>query len=130
MTERCSKKLWSNYGDYQCSHKGVVCRNGKWYCKQHDPGDHEKAQTWWEVRASFRRIDPVQVLSETSSTIKTKSGLSFRKISMDSWILPTFEEAKAYLVAHMKREVTQYARRLERAKLDLEAVRKLEEPTP
>jgi hypothetical protein len=124
--ERCSKKLWS---DYQCSHKGIVCRDGKWYCKKHDPGDPEKDQTWWHASALSYRIDPVQVLSATASTVLLKDRSRQYKDNASSWIRPTFEEAKACLVAHLEREVTRYARRLKRAEQNLESARKLEQPT-
>ncbi len=39
VKERCSGTV-SEVGvwhSHQCSRKGVVLREGKWYCKQHDP---------------------------------------------------------------------------------------------
>jgi len=128
MAERCSKVLLSGYIEHQCYRKAVVCRNGKWYCKQHDPGDPEKDQTWWHASALSYRIDPVQVLSATKSTVLVKGGRRKHKNGEYEWICPTFEEAKACIVDYLEREVTQYARRLERAEQDLAAARKLEEP--
>jgi predicted NBD/HSP70 family sugar kinase len=35
---RCSKRVWSGSWDkLPCSRRGVIERDGKWYCKQHDP---------------------------------------------------------------------------------------------
>lgn len=128
MAERCSKKLWRYNAYYQCFRPGIVCRNGKWYCKQHDPGDPTEAQTRWVASILSYQIDPIQVLSETESTVLVKGGRRKRKVSEYEWICPTFEEAKACLVGYLEREVAKYARRLERAEHDLEAARKLEEP--
>ena len=35
--DRCSATVWSNYHDNRCSRKAVVQRDGKGYCRQHDP---------------------------------------------------------------------------------------------
>jgi hypothetical protein len=38
MDERCSAKIpFDTWHDAQCSKPAVVERNGKWYCKIHDP---------------------------------------------------------------------------------------------
>lgn len=34
--QRCCKRLYG-YIDRHCTRTGVVKREGKWYCKQHDP---------------------------------------------------------------------------------------------
>jgi hypothetical protein len=57
-----------------------------------------------------------------------EDGRRQRKVTEDSWICPTFEEAKECLVEYLERKVTRYASRLERAEQDLAAARKLEEP--
>jgi hypothetical protein len=33
----CPREEWGYYHQYQCSRKGVVARDGRWYCAQHDP---------------------------------------------------------------------------------------------
>lgn len=35
--EQCSETLFRDYSRYSCSRRGVVMREGKSYCKQHDP---------------------------------------------------------------------------------------------
>ena len=41
----CSKKMWANFYSHRCSRKGVVEREGKFYCKQHDPVAKAKRDT-------------------------------------------------------------------------------------
>lgn len=38
-TQGCSKRVWNDesYDYFQCSFKGKVERDGKWYCGTHDP---------------------------------------------------------------------------------------------
>lgn len=35
--EMCCARVFGDYRLYPCSRKGSVERDGKWYCKQHDP---------------------------------------------------------------------------------------------
>lgn len=36
--KRCAKTFWtSNWSHRNCSRKGVIERDGEWYCRQHDP---------------------------------------------------------------------------------------------
>ena len=39
MTEKhqCSEKVWFQYGSHLCEIPAIVERDGKWYCKIHDP---------------------------------------------------------------------------------------------
>ncbi len=37
MSPRCSDSVLQNYRTSPCSRKGTVERDGKWYCRQHDP---------------------------------------------------------------------------------------------
>ena len=50
---KCSERVWHRHawGDGPCSRNGVVERNGRWYCKQHDPEvkkarDAERKARW------------------------------------------------------------------------------------
>ena len=36
-TQGCSKKVWSGYGQYDCSRAGKIEEGGKWYCATHAP---------------------------------------------------------------------------------------------
>lgn len=47
-----------------------------------------------------------------------------------AWVRPTFEEARTCLVGYYTRKITDLARQLEYAERNLEAARKMEEPTP
>ena len=35
--ENCSAGVWQGWRSLSCSRKGKIERDGKWYCKQHDP---------------------------------------------------------------------------------------------
>ena len=49
----CCTKIWAagRFNYIQCSRKGTVEVNGKWYCWQHDPGRDAKVkiakEKWW-----------------------------------------------------------------------------------
>lgn len=54
----CVKQIWSGFGDHQCSRKIKVTRDGKGYCKQHDPVEVERRQkaqsAKWKAEAEER----------------------------------------------------------------------------
>ena len=132
MNERCSRKQWINHGYYQCYRKAAVFRNGRWYCKQHDPGDPSKAQTWWRANPMNMvfPVEAVQIVKETPDTVKTTNGITIHKTTETAWVRPTFEEARTCLVGYYTRKITDLASQLEYAERNLEAARKMEEPTP
>lgn len=37
MNQRCCENVFDGWHHHPCSRKGVIERDGKWYCKQHDP---------------------------------------------------------------------------------------------
>jgi hypothetical protein len=54
MSEQCQGKLKTLYG--RCERRGTICRDGKFYCWQHDPGTPEQAKAdrmkrWAEQQA-------------------------------------------------------------------------------
>ena len=67
MTEnQCSKQIYANYSRHPCSRKGVVEREGKFYCKQHDPvriktreerRNRKWNQEWAEAKAQRDHIN-------------------------------------------------------------------------
>ena len=67
MTEtQCSKQIYANWSRHPCSRKGIVEREGKFYCKQHDPvriKDQEEKQNrkwdqeWAEAKAKRDHIN-------------------------------------------------------------------------
>ena len=70
--------------DRRCSRKGSVCRNGTWYCKQHDPevvkAKREAQRAAWEREAADRRahaerLDAVQDACEGVETSDLRPGL-------------------------------------------------------
>ncbi|KKN71835.1 hypothetical protein LCGC14_0416890 [marine sediment metagenome] len=53
MGGQCSTRVWiSDWDKAQCSKKAVVKRDGKWYCKIHDP-EYIKAK---EDKRQARRV--------------------------------------------------------------------------
>lgn len=59
--ERCSEQLWHHWHTIPCARRGVVTRDGKLWCKQHDPeavkARREKAdEAWREERARRERV--------------------------------------------------------------------------
>lgn len=55
--DRCQKQVWdrdSHWGSYQCSRRGVVERDGKLYCKQHDPEAVKARQAERDAKAGAR----------------------------------------------------------------------------
>ncbi len=55
VKNRCCKKVYTgNWLSHQCSRKGVVCREGKYYCNQHDPiritKENRKKEEAWRKR--------------------------------------------------------------------------------
>lgn len=50
MEHQCSAKTYENHSFYPCSRKGKIERDGKWYCKQHDPVEVERRAKESELR--------------------------------------------------------------------------------
>lgn len=42
MEHKCCAEVWGRYDYHKCSRAGRVERDGKWYCKQHDPVEVER----------------------------------------------------------------------------------------
>jgi hypothetical protein len=60
MSTLCSKRVFSadrfDMDGHQCSRKGVVEADGKWYCKLHSPEGEEEAQRKRDEKyASWKR---------------------------------------------------------------------------
>jgi len=130
MSEQCSKMLWRHhYYQYQCLRKGVVCRDGKWYCKQHEPGNLHDAKIWWRARFGYRpQIDPVQIVSESKAMVQDTDGFRYRKDTEGEWYRPTFEEAKECLENYLAEKISEQQSRLEYLEKQLDTVRNLVEP--
>lgn len=43
MEKTCGVEVWADYGSHSCGVKASIERNGKFYCKRHDP-EREKAK--------------------------------------------------------------------------------------
>lgn len=59
----CSERIYERGWPHPCSRDGVVERNGKWYCRQHDPekvaervrkrdAKYEADQKRWQLRCA------------------------------------------------------------------------------
>ena len=79
MTDKvlCSKSIWSNYHRLSCGGKPAVTRDGKPYCKRHDPSpEYGRTDTWysWEKYAEVSNLLTHVVTSYTSKTISILAG--------------------------------------------------------
>lgn len=58
--QRCSGKVFDGFRDARCSFMGKVCRDGKWYCKRHDPvaiAEKDAARhAQWEAELKDRQL--------------------------------------------------------------------------
>lgn len=60
----CSTDVWDGWGHSKCSRKGVIEREGKLYCRQHDPvakakKEEERDAAWraqWDEKKRQHRI--------------------------------------------------------------------------
>jgi len=61
----CSEQVWSSgyWGHRPCTRNGVVERDGKWYCRQHDPeavkrrSEERTAREWEKTRAGWAKAE-------------------------------------------------------------------------
>ncbi len=74
--ERCCKERGhQGWNHWQCSRKGTVRRDGKWYCAQHDPVAVEaKAESWVDgfrakLDAQKKNAEKVLRLSAAQSAV-------------------------------------------------------------
>jgi hypothetical protein len=61
--------LWSNWTQYRCSRKAVVRRDGRGYCKIHDPvvkaARRTAREAKWDAKDAVRKIeDEAQAMSQ------------------------------------------------------------------
>lgn len=89
MTGRASKRqccveVWHNFSHSLCSRNATVKRNGKWYCKQHDPvvkeaKDAARRAKWAEEskisHEKFRRQKACLTACEGISTEALEAGV-------------------------------------------------------
>ncbi|MFA4974910.1 MAG: hypothetical protein WC683_20090 [bacterium] len=52
MTDKpkCSERIFRDYTHYPCQHPAVVERDGKWYCKIHDPEYVKAKREEWAAK--------------------------------------------------------------------------------
>ncbi len=74
---KCSARVMDGFHLHQCSFNGVVVREGKWYCKIHDPvrvaeKDKERRKKWDAQSAAneekWRREAAIKLACEGVST--------------------------------------------------------------
>lgn len=69
--ERCCGSAYhGRMGSFQCTRRGVVKRNGKPYCKQHDPVEKEKKRIAWDENFKAERIRDEQIWMEAERLAK------------------------------------------------------------
>ena len=92
---KCSKKFYIKMSS--CSRKGVVERDGEWYCKQHDPvaivaRAKESYDTATQVAKARNRDDNTERMKQRASAELVKAALEcwnhpavdlYRKIVFD-----------------------------------------------
>lgn len=86
---QCCQPVWDNFHKGQCQRNGVIERDGKWYCKQHDPeavkAKEEAKRAQWRAEqdaalAHRRRVKAALKLCEGFTTEELESGtLEIRK---------------------------------------------------
>lgn len=60
LSDRCCESVYGDWHSHRCSRKGIVLREGKKYCKQHDPElvkekDDRRNEKWNHERAVNQR---------------------------------------------------------------------------
>ena len=73
MEQRCTAKVypkeqWGSFHPYQCNKKGIVERDGKWYCKIHDP-EYRQAK----VKASLDKMNAQYESGKKDALLKAAS---------------------------------------------------------
>lgn len=94
--ERCCKERGhQGWNHWQCSRKGTVRRDGKWYCAQHDPVAVEaKAESWVDgfrakLDAQKKNAEKVLRLSAAQSAVYGLAGeLIFQRLNGDPTLFP------------------------------------------
>ena len=91
MTNKCSERVFSNdradFGGHMCRNKASVLRDGKWYCKIHDPEyvnkkRAEQSRIWNERDEAQRRLrrleyaapDMLEALKDLAKYIQFNKG--------------------------------------------------------
>ena len=73
--ERCCKRVYRDRRSHPCSRNGYVERDGKWYCKQHDPEavnakDQARRRKWdWERQLQDRRYEQGSILRQIADSV-------------------------------------------------------------
>jgi len=74
------KERWGAFHQYQCHRTATIQRDGKWYCKQHDP-ETVKAR---EVKGSLERQSQfnreMQAAAYHNACFKAFSGITLEQI--------------------------------------------------
>ena len=82
MEQRCIAKVypkdqWGSYHPYQCSKKGTVERDGKWYCKVHDP-EYRKAK----IEARLNRMNAQFEAAKKQRTLEAASKDMYKALKL------------------------------------------------
>lgn len=77
MSEKCCEQIYNGTFRYsQCSRNGTIQRNGKWYCRQHDPVARQEARdsrhAKWAADLQLKR-------QEVETAIKQKQAWNLLK---------------------------------------------------
>lgn len=90
----CADVRWATgvWGSTSCSRKGTICRNGKWYCKQHDPeavearakASKDKSDAMWKAeREQVARRKAEQLACDGVPTDQLRPGLMAKLLEAD-----------------------------------------------
>lgn len=137
--ERCSAEIWRT-GDFRpspCSNAWKVERDGKRYCRVHDPEPEATGETVWLAKINYGRLllTEAEVLKRTPKQVKlvkshAASGYRTTLPADDPSLFETRADAEDYLIACAEARVEAARTRLAGAEALLAEARKLAEVKP